>query len=169
MVKKNLIFAALLIISPGCASAPVYDKIFSEDNSYNHKTFALSKEELYAATIKTIYAKNFMIDKESEDKDFIVARRSFQKGKKTTILVVQAKIVGEKTAEASTLFLSALETTEQFYVADRTRFFLFIVPLPGGGGKQASTVKQGEKEIEDKNFYKKWFDEIQKEINRYKS
>lgn len=41
---------------------------------------------------------NFMIEKENEDKDFLVARRSFQEGKKTTILVVQAKIVGKNKA-----------------------------------------------------------------------
>lgn len=57
-------------------------------------------------------------------------------------------------------------TTERSYVADRTRFFLFIVPLPGGGGNEASTVKEGEKVINDKNFCKKFFDEIEKTIKK---
>jgi hypothetical protein len=155
-----------MIISSGCASAPVYDQIFKEDNSYNQRSFAVSQRELYLATLKTIYAKNFMIDKESEEKDFIVARRSFQEGKKTTILIVQAKIVGDEQGGSSTLFLSGLETTERSYVADRTRFLLFIVPLPGGGGKQASTTKEGERVINDKEFYKNFFNEIDKAINK---
>ena len=70
------------------------------------------------------------------DKDQILAVRSIKKGKRTWILALQAhffKLDDNKTR----LYLNAIETTERTYVADRTRFFLFVVPLPGGGGKEA--------------------------------
>ena len=164
MTNKIPLLAFLVILISGCASAPVYNQIFEEDTSYNQKSFPVSQKQLYDAVIKTIYSKNFMIDKENDDKDFVVARRAFQQGKKTTILLVQAKVAGVDQTNSATVFLSALETTERSYVSDRTRFFLFIVPLPGGGGKQASTVKEGEKIISDKKFYANFFLEINKAL-----
>ena len=92
-----------------------------------------------------------MIEKEDQASDFILAKRSFQKGKRTTALLLQAKITSEA-ENKSTVFLSAIEIKEASYVADRTRFFLWIVPLPGGGGKEASSVKEGEEVIKDRKF-----------------
>jgi hypothetical protein len=43
---------------------------------------------------------------------------------------------------------------------------LFIIPLPGGGGKEASSIKQKEKTVQDRAFYKNFFKEIEKEIRR---
>ena len=53
-------------------------------------------------------------------------------------------------------------------MADRTRFFLWLIPLPGGGGKEASKIKEEEKIIEDQEFYQRFFEEIEEEINKPK-
>jgi hypothetical protein len=37
--------------------------------------------------------------------------------------------------------------------------------LPGGGGKSASQIKEGEKIIEDKKFYQDFFKEIEREVS----
>ena len=66
--------------------------------------------------------------------------------------------------DETTLFLSAIETTERLYVSDRTRFFLLIIPLPGGGGKQATKIKEKERPVEDRKFYQQFLDAIEKEI-----
>ena len=138
MTKRGtfLLFAVFLIA--GCATSPIYKDIFKQETSYNSREFPVSIDILYNATIRTICSKNFIIEKEDKENNFILAKRSLQKGRRTTILALQAKINANQ-ENKTMLYLSALVTSEKFFVADRTRFFLFIVPLPGGGGKEATT------------------------------
>jgi len=158
-----LLFTVFLIT--GCATSSMYKDIFKEEISYNSQEFSVSKDILYDTTIRTICSKNFIIEKEDKENGFILAKRSLQKGKRTTILALQAKITANQENKA-TLYLNALATTERFFIADRTRFFMFIIPLPGGGGKEATTIKEGEKIIEDREFYQKFFLAIEKEIKK---
>ncbi|OQX53929.1 MAG: hypothetical protein B5M48_02070 [Candidatus Omnitrophica bacterium 4484_213] len=60
--------------------------------------------------------------------------------------------------------------SERLFVADRTRFFLWLIPLPGGGDKEVSKIKEEEKIIEDRKFYQRFFDRdrIEEEINKPK-
>jgi hypothetical protein len=159
----RIFLSALLIIAiSGCAT-PVYKEVFREKASYNSKEFSVPQNILYQATSRAICAKNFIIDKEEPDKGFILAKRSFQRGKRTIALIIQAKmdpIASDKT----TLFLNAVETKEVYFVADRTRFFLFLIPLPGGGGKEGSQIKEGERVVEDKTFYNNFFEAIEEEV-----
>jgi hypothetical protein len=152
-----IMFACVLVC--GCASPSVYKEVMAEKTTYNQKEYAVSQDALYCATLKAICGKNFIIDKEGEHRDFILARRMFQKGRKTIALIVQGKIISTNDS-LCTLYLSALESAEREYVADRTRFFLFLIPLPGGGGKEASKIKVGEKIIQDKEFYDSLFKDI---------
>lgn len=156
-----VLFSCLLTFS-GCA-APAYREIFQEKASYNSKEFDVPINVLYQATTRAVCARNFIIEKEDTEKGSLLAKRSFQKGKKTIVLVLQARM--ESNANDKTMiYLTALETTETSYVTDKTRFFLFLVPLPGGGGKSASQIKEGEKVIEDKKFYKDFLKAIQQEV-----
>jgi len=162
MYRATIFFLTCLITITGCAT-PVYREVFQEKTSYNSKEFNVSVNTLYQASTRAICAKNFIIEKEDAGKGSILAKRSFQRGKRSIVLVLQAKMdsVGN---DKTTLYLNALQTTEVNYVSDHTRFFLFLVPLPGGGGKSASQIKEGEKVIEDKKFYQDFFTEIQKEV-----
>jgi hypothetical protein len=163
-VRSSIIISLICLFTfTGCAT-PVYREVFNEKESYNSKEFSVPANILYQATSRAICSKNFIIEKEDAEKGFILAKRSFQRGKRSIVLVVQAKMDISCT-DKTMLYLSALQTTEMFYVSDHTRFFLFLVPLPGGGGKNASQIKEGEKVIDDKEFYKSFFAEIQREVS----
>jgi hypothetical protein len=160
-MKNKILFIIALSVLSGCA--PSYRQVLKECPSYNSHDFTAAKGTLYNAAISALCKRNFMIESEDLEKGFILAKRSFQSGRTTTALLVQGKIVSVNESK-STLYLNALETKEVSYVADRTRFFMFLIPLPGGGGKEASTVKEGEKSIQDKVFYQGMFKAIEKEI-----
>lgn len=163
-MKKIAIFLSVtVLLINGCAGSPIYKEVFKQDINYNSKEFPASINILYDATIRAICSKNFIIEKEDKENGFILAKRSLQRGKRTTILALQAKIIANQ-ENKSMLYLNALQTTERFFVADRTRFFMFIIPLPGGGGKEATAIKEGEKIIEDKEFYQNFFLAVEKEI-----
>jgi hypothetical protein len=158
ILKKTVLFLIACFLITGCAT-PKYREIFIEKPTFNAKDYTVSKEKLFKAVMKVFYSKNFFVEKEDLEQGFILAKRPFQKRKRTTILALQAKITPIQ-KDTVTLYLNAIETTERLYVVDRTRFFMFIVPLPGGGGKEASRVKEGEKIIEDKKFYKSFFSTV---------
>jgi len=153
-----------VVLVCGCATA-AYKDVFKEKPAYNSQSFAVSRDILYQATLRSICGRNFIIEKEDPEKGFMLTKRSFQRGRRTIILVLQASINFDE-AEKATLFLNALETTERHYVADHTRFFLWLIPLPGGGGKEGASVKEGERIIEDKTFYQNFFVEIEEEAKR---
>jgi hypothetical protein len=163
MNRATLVLFTCLITLSGCAT-PVYREVFQEKASYNSKEFNVPAKVLYQATTRAICSKNFIIEKEEADKGFILAKRSFQRGKRSIVLVLQAKM-DFSSNDNTMLYLTALQTTEVNYVSDHTRFFLFLVPLPGGGGKSASQVTEGEKVIEDKKFYQDFFNEIEREVS----
>jgi len=165
-MRKFVFLLCFVFLFASCATFNPSKEVFKEKASYNFKEFPVSGEILYQAVIKTIYSHNFIVEKENKEGGFILAKRCFQKGKRNIILLLQAKIIPEE--NKSTLYLSALQTTERLFIADRTRFFLWIIPLPGGGGKEASRIKEGEKVIEDREFYQKFFKEIEKEIAKLK-
>jgi hypothetical protein len=160
MNKNFSILIILMLVFIGCS--PVYRQVLKEAPSYNSCEFSASKDALFQATISTLCKRNFIIENEDKEKGFILGKRSFQSGRRTTVLVIQGKLIPAESK--TTLYLNAMETKEVSYVADRTRFFLFIVPLPGGGGKEGSSVKEGEKTIQDKMFYQGLFKAIKKEI-----
>jgi len=162
MCRNAMIVMIASSLLAGCAT-PVYKEVMRKESPYNVRSYPVSAEALYQATIKAVCSKGFILEREDKADGFILGKRYFQRGKKNIVLALQAKIVppGET---ASSIYLSAVETTENLYVADRTRFFLFLIPLPGGGGKQATTIKEGERMVEDKRFYKEFFSLIEQEL-----
>jgi hypothetical protein len=162
--KRKWFLISILFLCAGCASA-AYKEVFRDTPAYNRKDFSAGKEIAYKATLRAIIAKNFMVEKEDKENSFILAKRSFQQGKRTTVLLLQAKLVSDEVNKTA-LYLNALQTTERAYVADRTRFFLWIIPLPGGGGKEGSNIKEKEEVVEDKTFYQKFFALIDEELQK---
>lgn len=153
-----------LLCVAGCAST-VHKEIFSKDVSYKQKTFSTVKGTVYTAVINSILELSFVIDKENEPDAFVLAKRYFHRGKKNIVIALQAKIVSLPDNKCI-VYLNAFETTEKVFIADRTRFFMFIIPLPGGGGKEASQVKIGEQCIDTKDFYDRVFSTIETHLSR---
>lgn len=164
MQKPYILLIAASLMLAGCAT-PTYREVLKKTPDYNKKEFAVSKEVVFKAAAKVICLKGFMLEKEDENEGFILGKRYFKRGKKNIILALQAKVISDQ-ENKSTLYLTAMETTENSYVADRTRFFLFLIPLPGGGGKEASTIKEGEKMVEDRHFYNSLLSLIENEIKK---
>jgi hypothetical protein len=162
MKINTLIPIILILFLAGCAT-PAYKEVFLDKTANNAKEFSVPSEELYQATVRALCTKNFIIENEDKEKGFILGKRAFPRGKRNIVLLIQGKIVALE-QNSSTLYLNAIETTEISYVSDHTRFFMFIVPLPGGGGKQATTIKEKEKTIQDKKFYNEFFKLIQEII-----
>jgi hypothetical protein len=160
------IFLAIILLVSGCAT-PSYREALREKYICNKKEFPVSEDVLYQAVTKAMCSRAFVIEKEDRLEGFILSKRYFHKGNKNIVLALQAKIIPEG-EDRSTLYMNAVETTEKLYVYDRTRFFLFIIPLPGGGGKEATTIKEGERMIEDKKFYKTLFSIVAKELKKIK-
>lgn len=161
---RNLIYLLVIVILVGgCGTPSVYREVFKNSPSqYNSRTFSCSQNLVYAALLKALYSRQFIVENENKETGDLLAKRSFQKGKRSITLLLQTKMVTNE--DGTTLFLSAIETTERLYVSDRTRFFLLVIPLPGGGGKEATKIKEQERPIEDRKFYQQFFDAIEKEI-----
>ena len=165
IVMKRIVFLlGISLCMIGCASTDVYKEVFKDDApSYNSKEFDVYPRELYLVVQKIVCSRNFIIDQEDESSGVFLAKRYFQKGKRRMILTLQSKIIPGG-GDTSFLYLNAMQTTERIYVSDRTRFFLWLIPLPGGGGKQSTEVKEGEKIVEDKKFYADFFAAIEAEL-----
>ena len=162
-MRKYLLVLSLLAIVSGCSSPAAYKEVFNGAPTYNQKDFTVSKDALYPAVTKAVCSQNFTIESEDETKGSLAAKRLFQKGQKNITIALQIKITSNGN-KGSTLFLNATQTTERVYIADRTRFFLWIIPLPGGGGKEATRTKEEEKVIDDKEFYNNFFAAVEKSI-----
>src|ERR1700693_1553068 len=145
MKHQSLAIAVAAIIGlTGCSTPSAYKEVMKYNDPGNLRDYSVGKEALYPAVLKTFLAKKFVIENENQTDGTLVGKRSLQAGKTTGVLLTQARILGSG-SDLSALYLNAVETTEREFVADRTRFLLFVIPLPGGGGKEATTVKEGER------------------------
>ena len=168
-MKRFIFLLVVALCWSGCSSTDVYKEVFrDEEPSYNSKEFDIYPRELYPIVQKIVCSKNFIIDEEDESAGVFLAKRYFQRGKRRMILTLQSKIISSR-GDNAFLYLNAMQTTERNYVADRTRFFLWVIPLPGGGGKQSTQVKEGEKIVEDRKFYADFFAAIQDELEAVKA
>ena len=160
---KYLSFLILVLFCSSCSSTKLYKEVMKDTQEINFKSYNVSQEVLYPAVIETVMLKKFTIENEDPGQGLLTAARYFHQGKNNSILALQAKFI-RKGDQKTSLFLNAVETTEKNFVQDKTRFFLFLVPMPGGGGKEVSTMKESEKIIEDKEFYDVLFALIDKKI-----
>ena len=65
----------------------------------------------------------------------------------------------------SVLYVNAIQTTRRLYVKKEYWKFL-IIPTPFTKSKEAEVVKEEEKTIEDKDFYRNFFEAVEEELNR---
>ena len=164
MIKKVVFLILFAPILLGCASTKyTYKQIENDNDPFTSHTFQCSLPVLHKAVAQVLLMKKFAIDHEDAANGTLTGSRYFTHGYQTIVVVVQSKILS-KADNIQQLFLSGIQTTERNYVADRTRFLLFIIPLPGGGGKEVTQSKESEFVITDKKFYGDLFNEIQKVI-----
>ena len=163
MRRLSIFIMVIAFLISGCSTASVYKEVLKQKTPYNMREFSISEDILYQATIRTMYSKNFIIEKEDKEKGLILAKRVFQRGRRTIDLLLQARVISIE-ADKSTLYLNAIQTTLRTCITDRTRFFLWLIPLPGGGGKEATEIKEDARTIEDRQFYQQLFSLIEKEI-----
>jgi hypothetical protein len=159
---KRIVVLFMAFYLTGCAPA-YYKQVLTEKPVGNSQRFNANADTLYQAVVQALCSRNFSLENENKANGFILGKRMVQDGRRTASILIQAKIIPID-EQSSTLYLNGVQTTEVSYVSDRTRFFLFLVPLPGGGGKQASSIKEGEKTIRDAAFYKSLFKTIEQEI-----
>lgn len=160
---KHVGLIILVLFCASCSSTKFYKEVMKDTEEINSRSYNVSQNVLFPAVIETFMIKKFTIENEEPEQGSITGSRYFNHGKKNAIVALQAKFI-KKGDQKTALFLNAVETTEKNFVQDKTRFFMFLVPLPGGGGKQASTMKESEKIIEDKEFYDALFALIDKKI-----
>ena len=163
MNKKLFSWVLLIFFLAGCAAPSAYRQVFEDKTTYNRRNFSVPKEALNIAVIKAFCEKKFAIFSEDRENGAITAERISQKGKRSFRVNIQSKIISDG-PENSTLYLTAEETVERLYISDRTRFFLWIIPLPGGGGREASKVIERKKLIEDERFYTNFFQIIENNL-----
>jgi hypothetical protein len=163
-MKKIVTGLCVLFMLAGC-SYQAQRHILKEDIVTNSTTFDASATAVYTAFVKTALLKNFIIKEEDAQAGSVLAERAVEKGKRTYIVSLQARIFEDAPGKTS-LFLNGSERCERTYVRDNTRFLLFIIPLPGGGGKEASSVVESVKAIRDDYFYNDMFAMVKANIVR---
>jgi len=103
-------------------------------------------------------SQNFRIEKEDLQTKSFTAARYFEDGKGSIVLTVNVNVIATGKYNA-TVYTSAVQHVEKVRTKiDRT--FLGLIPV----GSEATKVKQEEKTVEDTEFYKKFFEAIEKEI-----
>ena len=163
-MKLNYLLAVIAALVLGGCSQAYYKQVLNEEPVGNARRFPVTTDALYDAVSQSMLERNFILENENKANGFLLGKRTFQDGRRTATVLLQAKIMPCGGGQASTLYLNGVQTTEVSYVSDRTRFFLFLIPLPGGGGKQATSIKEGEISIRDAKFYGMFFKTIEEII-----
>lgn len=165
---RTLLFTVLLAVTAiGCARAP-YKQVLSERPVTNYRDYAAPKDLVYQAALRTVYARNYVLETEDPETGVFLGKRMVQRGKQTFCILLQVKVV-DNFDNTTRLFLNGVQTTEICYVADKTRFFLFVIPLPGGGGKEVTSTRREEQYINDQTFYKEIFNDVSQSVAELKN
>ena len=148
----------LILFLSACGGPQVYKDVFNKDGGPNVKAFNASVDNCYLATKRAVLSQNFRIEKEDLQAKSLTAARYFEDGKDSIVLTVNANVIAAGSDKA-TIYISAVQHVEKVRTkVDRT--FLGLIPV----GSEATKVKQEERTIEDEEFYKKFFEAVEKEI-----
>jgi hypothetical protein len=151
------LFVILLFLS-ACGGPQVYKDVFNTDSGPNVRTFSASVDACYLAVKKAILTQNFRIEKEDPQAKSFTAARYFEDGKDSIVLTLNANVISAGSDKA-TIYISAVQHVEKVRTkVDRT--FFGLIPI----GSEATKVKQEERTVEDLEFYRKFFEAVEKEI-----
>ena len=157
-MKKIALSLVIFIIHflSACGGQQVYKDVFNTDRGPNVKVFNASADTCYLAAKRAVLSQNFRVEKEDLQAKSFTAARYFEDGKDSIVLTVNANVITAGSDKA-TIYTSAVQHVEKVRV--QSERFLFI-PI----GSQATKVKQEEKTVEDEEFYKKFFEAVEKEL-----
>lgn len=167
MGKKILVLSWGILFLSGCATFSPSEEVFKEKANINSRTYDVSINACFDVLKQVILKKNFSLASEDKETKRLQATRYFQKGKRSIVIVLNANLQSLE-ENKTTVYLNAVQTTEKLYAQSHTRFFLGLIPLPGGGGETAERLKEGEITVEDQKFYEGFFEEIADEIKKIK-
>lgn len=164
-MRKFAWVLSFIFFLSGCATFSPSGEVFKEKANINSRTYDASANVCFDNLKQVILKKNFSLASEDKEAKRLQATRYFQKGKRSIVIILNANLqfLGEN---KTTVYLNAVQATEKLYAQSHTRFFLGIIPLPGGGGETAQRLKEGEITVEDQKFYEGFFDEIGEGIKR---
>jgi hypothetical protein len=148
----------ILIFLSACGGPQVYKDVFNTDSGPNVRTFNVSVDTCYLAAKRAVLSQNFRIGKEDLQAKSFTAARYFEDGKDSTVLTVNANVIATGNDKA-TIYASAVQYVDKVRTkTDRT--FFGLIPV----GSEATKVKQEERTGEDVEFYKKFFEAVEKGI-----
>lgn len=157
-MRQIIISFILTFLLSACGGPQVYKDVFNSDGGPNVRTFSSSVDTCYLAVKKAILTQNFRIEKEDFQAKSFTAARYFEDGKDSTVLTVNANVIAAGKDKA-TIYVSAVQHVEKVRTkTDRT--FFGLIPV----GSEATKVKQEERTVEDEDFYKKFFEAVEKEL-----
>ena len=158
--------AALLMAAwtaAGCGGPSAYHGVFQGPRPENARMFSIDQATCWAAVNRTVLALNFTPEQQDEVKRLLQATRYFGKSRRTR--AVRLTISLQPSREGGTMvYANATEVAERVFTRSHRRFFLWVIPLPGGGGVEASRVKEGEWTVSDPVFYAQFFEALGREL-----
>ncbi|MBI5683376.1 MAG: DUF2242 domain-containing protein [Deltaproteobacteria bacterium] len=156
-MRKILFLLPILLLS--ACSQQVYKDVFNTDSGPNVRTFNASVDTCHLAAKRAVLSQNFRIEKEDLQAKSFTAARYFEDGKDSTVLTINANVIA--TGDKATVYISAVQHVDKIRTkTDRLGLTLGLIPI----GSEATKVKQEERTVEDAEFYKKFFDAVEKEI-----
>ena len=158
VIRRYLYAAALglaLLALAGCGGN-AYERVFNNDQTINARSFNASSEDCYLAAKRAVLDQDFTIEAEdSQARDF-KAIRYFPSGKDSTVLEMSINVIG---SDKTKIYASAIQYVDKVRTKTQTTL-LGLVPI----GSSATKVKQNEESIEDKDFYNRFFEAVEKEL-----
>ena len=166
--RRSAVFMAAVsvLVTGGCGGSSAYRRVFQEGQQpINSKTYPVSADACWMAVSRAVLALNFGIDQQDQAHGILQASRYFKEGKRTTSITLKVNVQPEG-QERSHVYATAVQATERVFARSHTRFFLWLIPLPGGGGTEASRVKEGEWTVDDTHFYESFFQIVDRELGK---
>lgn len=157
-MKRILPLFIILIFLIFACTPQVYKDVFNTENGPNVKSFNASVDNCYLAAKRAVLSQNFRIEKEDLQAKSFTAARYFEDGKDSIVLTINANVIAAGKDNA-TIYISAVQHVEKVRVKI-DRALLGLLPV----GSEATKVKQEERTVEDLEFYKKFFDAVEREI-----
>jgi hypothetical protein len=156
---KRIVFSFILIFFlSACGGPEVYKDVFNKDGGPNVRAFNASVDNCYLAAKRAVLSQNFRIEKEDLQAKSLTAARYFEDGKDSTVLTINANVIAAGSDKA-TIYINAVQHVEKIRTKTQSTFF-GLIPI----GSEATKTKQEERTVGDEDFYKKFFEAVEKEI-----